>query len=396
MRNLSSYINKRIHTQFHKEPVILDLSHGLFSSNTVDSGSLLLLKSLPDNIHYGTTRAILDAGSGTGVLGIALGKKCPGSEVTFQDRDALGTEFSRHNAELNRLDNFRIRHSLLLEKAEPKEFDCILSNFPAKAGRPVLEQFLTEAPYYLTEGGVCAVVVVSPLAEFTRNILEATGMEITYENSIKSHSVYHFRGKVEDKKIPEPDIPHSYIRAQEKFHIKDIRYRLETVYGLPEFDTLSRHTKLAGELLRRKPPSGRILFWNPGQGHLPAAASLLGQKLLEPVLSGRDCLSLQISRKNLLKHECLPEVIPGTAALEDLQDHGLKYDGITALPDPVPNVKWEKPFMHGAARLLYPGGILVIGGRSVDISRLLTAASGFSLDYSVKDKGYRAVSMKLL
>jgi 16S rRNA G1207 methylase RsmC len=362
----------------------------------VDSGSLLLLKSIPENIPYETTKTILDAGSGTGILGIALGKKCPRSEVTFQDRDALAADFSRHNAELNGLENCRTRHSLLLEKAEAGKFDCILSNVPAKAGKPVLKQFLSEAPYYLSNRGICGIVVVSPLAEFAGNVIESAGFEITYTNSIKSHSVYHYRDPRKEEKIPDSDILRSYLREQVKFRIKDAGYTLDTVYGLPEFDTLSHHTKLAGELLRKKPLTGRVLFWNPGQGHLPAAASFLRHGQLKAVLSGRDYLSLQITRKNLLKYENQPEIIPGISALEDLLDKGGKYDGIAALPNPVPNVKWEHPFMEAAADLLKPGGVLIIGGRSVDISRLLTAASGFSVDYSAKEKGFRAVSMKLL
>lgn len=390
MYNLTDYVDKRIYPQFHKEKLTMDLSHALFSSNKIDTGSMLLLKSIPNNINYDLLENILDAGSGTGVLGIALGKKAPKGIIHFQDRDALSVAFSKHNCLLNDISKCKYYHSLLLENLDNQKFDLILSNLPAKAGKPVLEYFLLNAPSHLTEKGTCAVVIVSTLSLFTEKVLRKAGYHIHFSESSKNHRIFHFSNNNANKNNKMSCSLDPYIRSEHKFRVKNLHYNLKTVHGLPNFDSLGYGIKLLAALLCSQKISKDILIWNPTQGHIPVISSLIN-KNISLTITGRDALSLDISQKNISRYGIKPVILKNIPAFETIPREIGYFDTVIAQIESVPEVKWQKPFMEKVRKLLNQEGNLFLAGRSVDIARILKYCAGLSLDKSIKEKGFRSV-----
>ena len=73
---------KTVPLKFSGVDLKLKTSHALFSSHHVDEGTMLLLKTLAQRGCVPTVGRVLDAGCGTGPLGLALKKFRPSLEVT--------------------------------------------------------------------------------------------------------------------------------------------------------------------------------------------------------------------------------------------------------------------------------------------------------------------------
>ncbi len=161
-------------------------------------------------------------------------------------------------------------------------------------------------------------------------------------------------------------LPAMDIRAGDRFNVAGQAYTLQTVYNVPEFDTLAYSTALTANMLRATAVTGRVLFWNPGQGHLPAfLAQQAGPSITEFALAGRDLLSLRIAAHNLagqpvtVQHEGMITAVPGG------------YDWAIITPDDDPGVAYEKLLWPAFERLVKPGGNVVVTAVSAFIFRLL-------------------------
>ena len=116
------YKNKEVTFKYRSRDYVYSLSHGLFSSAEIDSGSRFLLKVFSNYIDECIKNKkplpykILDAGSGIGVLGICTAGALydvltdidgcePGSTMLrMQDRDELAHIFSYYNALKNNIE----------------------------------------------------------------------------------------------------------------------------------------------------------------------------------------------------------------------------------------------------------------------------------------------------
>jgi 16S rRNA G1207 methylase RsmC len=106
--------------------------------------------------------AVLDLGSGSGVLGILAARLEPSCQVTLVDSDPLAVEVSRRNAVQNGVANVSVHLSDVLADLPDARFDLILMNPPFHRGRahaPALaERFMTEASRALLPGGTIFMV----------------------------------------------------------------------------------------------------------------------------------------------------------------------------------------------------------------------------------------------
>jgi len=74
---------------------------------------------------------IIDVGTGSGCIALALAKELPNATIEAVDISSAALEIARTNAVRNQLaDRVRFRQSDLLEGKEPKSFDFVLSNPP--------------------------------------------------------------------------------------------------------------------------------------------------------------------------------------------------------------------------------------------------------------------------
>ena len=392
-------INRQTSCRFSGNEIKLDLSLGLFSSAGVDAGSLLLLKTLAKELKLNDVTTVLDVGCGVGTLGLAVAKRCPDAEVFMVDRDELAVLFTRHNADLNSLNNVTASSRLMLEGPHRSHYDLIITNFPAKAGEPVLRDYLGRSLSLLSPGGTAAIVIVYTLADLCRNLIEDTGGRIVHSDVSKQHTVFHYKaaegGNREDVPANEDDILTPYIRNSAEFKIKRTRYNLETVWNISDFDNLSWRLKLMGELINREPRYGNMVFWSPGQGHLPVAvARQRGAKPERITLCGRDRLEMLISERNL---KALNTGVPvelklmATPADEGGFGENESADLLVTDINPIPRSEWGESMKTAARAVVKSGGIWAVTGRSSDVAVLTKHSRGWTVLEDKRTRGWRAV-----
>ena len=375
----------------------LALSMGLFSSNDVDSGTLLLLKTLAKEVDLKQCRTVADIGCGVGTIGLALKKYLPESRVILRDRDALAVDFSRWNGTLNRITPDRIEQELMLFGLEENSLDLLATNIPAKAGEEVIEDFFLRSTNYLTDRGIVALVIVSPLREEAERLMAQHGVEVTYSEHTKMHSVYHYK-RAGDRGTDEGLTP--YIRHRADYELEGRRYDLDTVYNVPDFDMVGWRHKLAARLLKPHSKSGTWCFWNPGQGHL--AAWFQGKcrpSADRIILSGRDLLQCRITEHNLKKNgfegEILLHSVSTFSSLEEMLDEGTLDLFLADLNDLIPRTDWYTPLKETGKYLLKKGGLLVLYGKSNDLHQFMKGGNrGYSPLADERNKGNRCLILR--
>ena len=388
---IESYSNKEVPFKYRGRLYTFSLSHGLFSSAGIDAGSAFLLKVFSnylDNAKFSIVPApaelseelpvkILDSGCGVGVLGIcAVGALsdliskggaekagCHGFLVRSQDRDELARLFTEYNAAVNGFTaecntnekSLEARTEPLL--AGPSPWDLILCNIPAKAGLPVLEDFVRRSAGLLKKDGKVFLVAVNTLADFFRSIITEAA-SIMAEETGKEHTVFvyakqavpgvngdntkktHNSSSIQDSPVVINDnFPANYpfyIRNSSEYEMEGISYHMDTVYGAPDFDSPNGAVQAAARLALKidlslkleeaiqkddsseNTATGKagLLIHDAGQGHfalwlsyylgqeLSAANQLYVKKLhfaarRQMVLSGRNIVALAAARENL-------------------------------------------------------------------------------------------------
>jgi len=425
MTDLQGLVNKTVDFRFRGADLKLDISHALFSSFDVDVGTKLLFKAVGRDEVIAGSRRVLDAGSGVGVIGLAVAAAFPDCRVTLRDRDLLAVAFSERNRRRNRLENARVEPGLIA--ASPAggraggAWDCILSNVPAKAGGPVIRGFLEESRASLVPEGRLAIVVVKPLVEEVRAALAEAGFEVVGEERGAMHRAFiakptakkgraaiavmgQTEGGVDGPGSTTPfDDPFAeglhdlslYRRSEADFKLFGKIYRARGYWGLPDFDTIGWPQLAAAELLSRFATGGKVeeaLVVNPGLGHtalwiaLALAPARLG-------LASRDLLSLLAARENLGGIEAPKPLLLDALRLDEGGEASL--DLLLDFADPVPEYDWLGPTWARSARLLRRGGMLVVAGPPTELARLeKRRPEGWRLLGEKRKKGSVAVAWR--
>ena len=407
------FINKETEYPFSGSKLSFALSHALFSSFEVDSGSRLLLKTLVPYMKKLKAGSIMDAGCGTGILGTALKKTAPDADLYLYDRDSLAVYFTEMNLEKNGIHDYSVSCSLLMFPYSERKFDIIVSNLPAKAGKEVLGDFIQQAPFHLTGTGIAAVVIVKPLSDFAEETLKINRLDILESVKTANYSVFVFRYPEDmvpagiDEDTPsfiktDEELFKSYIRKEkQQFEIKGNVLNIDTATGLPDFDTLSFNSKHACELIISMKDAlksdKKQLVINPGQGLVPVLMKSLSLSSEEILISSNDILQLKITERNLSELSPSETRIylnqPTVLHTADIIDKG-SLDTVIFFYPPVPGFKKHDLVMKNLNRLLKPGGKLVIASTASEISRFLSCSSGFANVRGKKNKGTRAVYLK--
>ncbi|MFO7680940.1 MAG: methyltransferase [Chloroflexota bacterium] len=386
-----NFVNKQVTFRFMRQTLRFNLSQSLFGSGDVEVGSQLLLRTIAQEVDLTAVSSVLDIGCGVGVLGLSLKKASPAIRLTAQDRDALALVFTAQNASLNDVD-VAVQGGLALQHAAGQTYDLIVSHLPGRVGEPVLQHILRQIPAHLSSAGLAAVVIMKPLAELAAVTLAEMGSEVVYHEAASGYEVFHFRGgNLTPRRGEAEGELTAYARHVAPFKLGDRAVELVTAWNVPEFDSLSHETALALNALKKGGVQGRVLFWNPGQGHVPV---FLREQAAEFVLAGRDALSLQIAAHNL-RRQGVAETAVSCQHLPHFRETTGKYDWIILFPDVDAGVAWENVLLPQALTLLPPGGKLLMVAKSAYAHRLLQKKRGFQSKFDRKRDGCRAVILSV-
>ena len=137
---------------------------GLFSPREIDEGTRLLLKY----IDIADDADCFDLGCGYGPLGITLAKLAPNGQTLLADKDFIAVEYSNKNIKSNNIANAEAILSNAFDQVGDRQFDCIVSNIPAKVGKELLQLILHDAKTHLKPGGQLYVVTINGLRQFMK------------------------------------------------------------------------------------------------------------------------------------------------------------------------------------------------------------------------------------
>ena len=132
--------------------------NGVFSKNTVDFGSELLVESydIPEQFQKAS---LLDIGCGYGTMGLAYGKAYPELSIEMIDVNERALVLAQENAKKNGIHNVDIHESNLYDSVKKSQYEIIISNPPIRAGKIVVHTILEKAYDYLTENGQLVIVI---------------------------------------------------------------------------------------------------------------------------------------------------------------------------------------------------------------------------------------------
>lgn len=130
--------------------------NGVFSKHTVDFGSRTMIESFSD--EQLPAGKILDLGCGYGPIGLALAKTFPDRLVDMVDVNELAMALARENATLNQISTATIFASNGYEHVTD-QYAAIVTNPPVRAGKQVVDNFITSAIDHLINDGALWVVL---------------------------------------------------------------------------------------------------------------------------------------------------------------------------------------------------------------------------------------------
>ncbi|MDR0568428.1 MAG: methyltransferase [Spirochaetaceae bacterium] len=406
-RNIEAYITKKVSFKFRGKSLAFALSQGLFSSADIDAGTRLLLKVFSKTLDaMQSPKTVLDAGCGVGVIGICAAASAD-CAVRCQDRDELARGFTEYNARQNRIPPERLsaRAEPLLAGNPADRWDLILSNIPAKAGKPVLADFIQRSAGLLTPSGRALIVAVNPLADFFRSAIET----LLYEETGPGHTVFVY-GPSEKPAEPILSGPRfleqypAYLRRTGDYRIEETAYAIDAVHGAGDFDsprgTVPPAAKLivreAGKRLRQSDAPLAVLIQEPGQGHFPVWLSEYLPCKNEFTLAGRNILALEASRHNLRR--ALSATICSIVDLETHRDVLVRekgYDFIAGFPETVPQTDRLRAHWDGLESLLSSEGVAVLSFPSAEAERFdRKKPKSFARIGDVKRNGFRALAYR--
>ncbi|MBI5621062.1 class I SAM-dependent methyltransferase [Candidatus Gottesmanbacteria bacterium] len=170
----------RIDATLRNFPMTFYSTWGLFSPKSIDEGTTLLINS----VDVRASDTILDIGCGYGSIGLSLAKLAPQGNVHLIDKDYVAVEYTKKNAHINHINNVEAYLSNGFSAVPNVQFDCIVSNLPAKVGKELMQILIYEAREHLKPNGKLYVVTISGLREFIkRTFKECFG---NYEKSAQN------------------------------------------------------------------------------------------------------------------------------------------------------------------------------------------------------------------
>jgi 16S rRNA G1207 methylase RsmC len=139
------------------EPFDLKTADGVFSSEHLDTGTAVLLASVPPPAKEGD---LLDLGCGWGPVAIAMARRSPDASVWAVDVNERALALAAANAQIAGVD---IKTTYPQDIPVGVEFATIWSNPPIRVGKAALHELLETWLPRLAPGGTAWLVVAKQL-----------------------------------------------------------------------------------------------------------------------------------------------------------------------------------------------------------------------------------------
>ncbi len=192
-------VRKTIHVNLRGTDFDMQVSRGVFSTDRLDPGTAVLLKSVPAPLDEVSTGSFLDLGCGWGPITLALAHAAPQARVWAVDVNERAIDLTEHNALSHGFTNVIAGTASSLAEEYPqwnKGFDLIWSNPPIRIGKDALHELLMEYLPRLNDDGYAYLVVQKHLGadsliawlDDTLNAPETQSVPSTFEVSKYSSS----------------------------------------------------------------------------------------------------------------------------------------------------------------------------------------------------------------
>ena len=150
----SAHKTAYVETEYRGHALRFETDSGVFSRTELDRGTEVLLDTLPEAV----SGRVLDMGCGWGIIGVAVGKHWPDTQITMADINQRACDLSRKNAQANGV-QATVIESDGYEKVLGNAYDLILQNPPIRAGKSVIYKMFADASACLTETGQLWLVI---------------------------------------------------------------------------------------------------------------------------------------------------------------------------------------------------------------------------------------------
>jgi 16S rRNA (guanine1207-N2)-methyltransferase len=129
--------------------------HGVFSKNTIDFGSRLLITTAMHELPDGR---MLDVGCGYGPIGIVLASLKPTQRMDMVDINDRALMLAKENVRKNKLANVDVFFSDMYQHIT-EDYAMILTNPPVRAGKHTVHAIIEQAKQHLIVNGSLWVVL---------------------------------------------------------------------------------------------------------------------------------------------------------------------------------------------------------------------------------------------
>jgi release factor glutamine methyltransferase len=136
-----------------------------------------LVEAMLARVGRQANERIVDVGTGSGAIAVALAHALPQSQVTAVDLSPAALEVARRNAERHGVsERVRFLHSDLLAAIDSADFDAVVSNPPYVADGEVLERQVSDyEPHSALYAGPTGLEVYERLIPQARQVLKPEG-----------------------------------------------------------------------------------------------------------------------------------------------------------------------------------------------------------------------------
>ncbi len=169
--------------------------------------TVLRLESAGESARPTRVSRIVDVGTGSGCIALALAKELPGAEIHATDISRAALEIARANAARLQLDSrVRFHETNLLQGLEPGSFDFVVSN-PPYVGESEEDQVQLEVrkfePRQAVFAGPCGLEVISRLMPQAREMLRPGGWLVMEISSAIADGVKRLMPEWNDVQVTE-------------------------------------------------------------------------------------------------------------------------------------------------------------------------------------------------